>query len=245
MGRRGAGARCRRALSRDGGHGARPSRQSRETSVGYHDRTPRPRAPTAASTSPRESSGDVLLRPDRTPRRPSPAAADRPGARPCTVALLADAPPTGRVGDARARRFPLTGRTEGERASAFVEFAAAELEAGRKVVAVHPDWRSEPAFRAVRFARARGSPTGSPPSVSHCRRWPCPSSPTSWPTWRGSSRRVRWPRWPASCRTTCSPGPACTGWAACPRRRPRSPSTPARSFRAARSSRCAPRSEGC
>ncbi|MFW5419750.1 hypothetical protein J0910_24330 [Nocardiopsis sp. CNT-189] len=93
----------------------------------------------------------------------APAAADRPGARPCTVALLADAPPTGRVGDARARRFPLTGRTEGERSAAFVEFAAAELEAGRKVVAVHPDWRSGAAIRAVRFARARGLTDGIAP----------------------------------------------------------------------------------
>jgi len=101
--------------------------------------------------------------PTARPAGRPPAAADRPGARPCTVALLADAPPTGRVGDARARRFPLTGRTEGERASAFVEFAAAELEAGRKVVAVHPDWRSEPAFRAVRFARARGLTDGIAP----------------------------------------------------------------------------------
>lgn len=70
-----------------------------------------------------------------------------------TVALLADIPSTGHVGEAGARRFALRGEGIGERSAAFVAFARQETEAGRKVVALYPAWRPSDAERAVNFAR--------------------------------------------------------------------------------------------
>ncbi|WP_223830548.1 hypothetical protein [Nocardiopsis quinghaiensis] len=70
-----------------------------------------------------------------------------------TVALLADIPSTGHVGEAGARRFAMRGEGIGERSAAFVAFARAETNAGRKVVALYPAWRSSDAERAVNFAR--------------------------------------------------------------------------------------------
>lgn len=70
-----------------------------------------------------------------------------------TVALLADIPSTGHVGEAGARRFALRGEGVGERSAAFVAFARQEIEAGRKIVALYPTWRSSDAERAVNFAR--------------------------------------------------------------------------------------------
>nr|WP_236574715.1 hypothetical protein [Nocardiopsis sp. FR26] len=70
-----------------------------------------------------------------------------------TVALLADIPSTGHVGEAGARRFAMRGEGIGERSSAFVAFARQETDAGRKVVALYPAWRSSDAERAVNFAR--------------------------------------------------------------------------------------------
>ncbi|MFI6575051.1 hypothetical protein ACIBFB_04565 [Nocardiopsis sp. NPDC050513] len=71
-----------------------------------------------------------------------------------TVALLADIPSTGHVGEVQARRFPMHGDGIGERSAAFVDFAREEVTAGRKVVALLPAWQSADAERAVNFARA-------------------------------------------------------------------------------------------
>lgn len=70
-----------------------------------------------------------------------------------TVALLADIPSTGHVGEAGAHRFPLSGETVGARSSAFVSFAIEQVRAGRKVVALYPAWQATDAERAVNFAR--------------------------------------------------------------------------------------------
>ncbi len=70
-----------------------------------------------------------------------------------TVALLADIPSTGHVGEAEARRFPLHGDGPGARSSAFVTFAIDQVRAGRKVIALYPAWRAEDAQRAINFAR--------------------------------------------------------------------------------------------
>ncbi|WP_067967927.1 hypothetical protein [Nocardiopsis trehalosi] len=78
--------------------------------------------------------------------RPRPARAS-------AVALLADMPGTGQFGPAAAHRFSLRGRHAGERFGGFLDFAARQLDEGRKVVALYPSWRAEPALRAVRFAR--------------------------------------------------------------------------------------------
>ncbi|MGI5120795.1 hypothetical protein ACQEU5_14840 [Marinactinospora thermotolerans] len=69
------------------------------------------------------------------------------------VALLADIPTTGQLGDAQARRFPLDGPDLATQADAFLDFAGGHLAAGRKVVALYPKWRAERARRAIRFAR--------------------------------------------------------------------------------------------
>lgn len=69
------------------------------------------------------------------------------------VALLADVPSTGHVGEVRAQRFAMLGDGIGERSAAFVAFAREQVEAGRKVVALYPSWRSSDAERAVNFAR--------------------------------------------------------------------------------------------
>ncbi|MFE3457649.1 hypothetical protein ACFXKD_08885 [Nocardiopsis aegyptia] len=70
-----------------------------------------------------------------------------------TVALLADIPSTGHVGEVRARRFAMHGDGIGERSAAFVAFAQQEIDAGRKVVALYPVWRATDAERAINFAR--------------------------------------------------------------------------------------------
>ncbi|MFV2197448.1 hypothetical protein [Nocardiopsis sp. LOL_012] len=70
-----------------------------------------------------------------------------------TVALLADVPSTGHVGEVRARRFTMHGDGIGERSAEFVSFAQQELAAGRKVVALYPAWRAERAERAINFVR--------------------------------------------------------------------------------------------
>lgn len=69
------------------------------------------------------------------------------------VALLADIPSTGHVGEVRAQRFAMHGDGIGERSAAFVDFARARSEAGQKVVALYPSWQAETAVRAVNFAR--------------------------------------------------------------------------------------------
>ena len=69
------------------------------------------------------------------------------------VALLADIPSTGHVGEAGAHRFPPRGDGPGARSSAFVAFAIDQVRAGRKVIALYPAWRAEDAQRAVNFAR--------------------------------------------------------------------------------------------
>lgn len=69
------------------------------------------------------------------------------------VALLADIPSTGHVGEVRAQRFAMHGDGIGERSAAFVDFARARSEAGQKVVALYPSWQPETAVRAVNFAR--------------------------------------------------------------------------------------------
>ncbi|MBE3002321.1 hypothetical protein IDM40_27005 [Nocardiopsis sp. HNM0947] len=69
------------------------------------------------------------------------------------VALLADIPSTGHVGEVRAQRFAMHGDGIGERSAAFVDFARARSEAGQKVVALYPSWQAETAERAVNFAR--------------------------------------------------------------------------------------------
>ncbi|WP_433698095.1 hypothetical protein [Nocardiopsis sp. CA-288880] len=66
---------------------------------------------------------------------------------------MADIPSTGHVGEVRAQRFAMRGEGIGERSSAFVAFARQQVDAGRKVVALYPAWRSEDAERAINFAR--------------------------------------------------------------------------------------------
>ena len=70
-----------------------------------------------------------------------------------TVALLADIPSTGHVGEAGAHRFPLHGEGPGARSSAFVAFAIDQVRSGRKVIALYPAWQADDAQRAVNFAR--------------------------------------------------------------------------------------------
>lgn len=70
-----------------------------------------------------------------------------------TVALLADIPSTGHVGETGARRFAMNGDDVGARSAAFVAFAMEEVRAGRRVVALYPAWRSTDAQKAVNFAR--------------------------------------------------------------------------------------------
>ncbi|PSK91321.1 hypothetical protein CLV63_12047 [Murinocardiopsis flavida] len=79
-----------------------------------------------------------------------------PKARPrsvSVVALLADVPSTGQLGEAQAQRFPLEGEDLAAQGEAFLEFARYHVDAGRKVVALYPSWHSERAVRAIRFAR--------------------------------------------------------------------------------------------
>lgn len=91
--------------------------------------------------------------------RPAPRPAFRPAAAPaaraCTVALLANAPATGRTDGGRARRFALRGRSHSERSGPFIEFAVEETRAGRAVVALYPAWRPEAARYAIVHARSR------------------------------------------------------------------------------------------
>ena len=70
------------------------------------------------------------------------------------VALLADIPSTGHVGEVRAQRFAMHGNGIGERSAAFVVFAREQIRADRKVVALYPTWQGQDAQRAVNFARA-------------------------------------------------------------------------------------------
>lgn len=69
------------------------------------------------------------------------------------VALLADIPSTGHVGEVRAQRFAMHGDGIGERSAAFVAFAREQIRADRKVVALYPTWQGQDARRAVNFAR--------------------------------------------------------------------------------------------
>ncbi|UOE17996.1 hypothetical protein NI17_014135 [Thermobifida halotolerans] len=69
------------------------------------------------------------------------------------MALLADVPSTGHLGDARARRFPLGGDDLAAQTGEFIDFAAHHVTHGRKVVALYPRWQGGRAERAVRFAR--------------------------------------------------------------------------------------------
>lgn len=79
-----------------------------------------------------------------------------PKARPrsvSVVALLADVPSTGQLGEAQAQRFPLEGEDLATQSEHFLDFARYHLDGGRKVVALYPNWHSERAIRAIRFAR--------------------------------------------------------------------------------------------
>nr|WP_239647364.1 hypothetical protein [Nocardiopsis baichengensis] len=69
------------------------------------------------------------------------------------VALLGDYPSTGLLGAHQAERFPMTGEDKGEQADAFIEFARANLEQGRKVTALYAKWNAERAERVIAFAR--------------------------------------------------------------------------------------------
>ncbi|QVQ53764.1 hypothetical protein J4H86_08620 [Spiractinospora alimapuensis] len=71
----------------------------------------------------------------------------------CAVALLADIPGTGHLGDAQAHRFTLAGSDLAMRCAEFIDFARSSVEAGHKVLALYPEWRATTALRAVRFAR--------------------------------------------------------------------------------------------
>lgn len=71
----------------------------------------------------------------------------------CAVALLADVPGTGHLGQAQARRFPLAGEDLAAICGDFVEFARGQVESGARVVALYPSWRATPAQRAIAFAR--------------------------------------------------------------------------------------------
>ncbi|CAM4023726.1 hypothetical protein [Nocardiopsis rhodophaea] len=71
----------------------------------------------------------------------------------CVVALLADIPTTGHLGDARAERFTLKGDDLAARSAGFLDFSARHIAAGRKVVALYPKWHAEEAERAIQFAR--------------------------------------------------------------------------------------------
>ncbi|MBB6170670.1 hypothetical protein HNR23_000730 [Nocardiopsis mwathae] len=96
---------------------------------------------------------------------PAPAGLTRTAVRSgptAAVALMADIPATGQLGDACARRFDLpdpgrrvfTSRSAALGGGAeFIDFAARRLDDGHKVIAVYPAWRAEPALRAIRFAR--------------------------------------------------------------------------------------------
>lgn len=69
------------------------------------------------------------------------------------MALLADIPSTGHLGDAQARRFSLDGDNLADQSAAFIDFAAHHIAHGRKVVALYPQWRGGRAERAIQFAR--------------------------------------------------------------------------------------------
>ncbi|GAA3754768.1 hypothetical protein HDA32_004281 [Spinactinospora alkalitolerans] len=69
------------------------------------------------------------------------------------VALLADIPSTGHLGDARAQRFTLDGDDLAAQSSDFLDFTGRQLTQGRKIVALYPKWHSSRAERAIRFAR--------------------------------------------------------------------------------------------
>ncbi|GLU47770.1 hypothetical protein [Nocardiopsis ansamitocini] len=69
------------------------------------------------------------------------------------VALLADVPSTGHLGNARARRFALDGDDLAGQSAGFLDFARENIAQGKKVVALYPRWRSGRAERAVQFAR--------------------------------------------------------------------------------------------
>lgn len=69
------------------------------------------------------------------------------------VALLGDYPSTGLLGAHQAERFPMAGQDKGEQADAFIDFARANLEQGRKVTALYAKWNAETAERVIAFAR--------------------------------------------------------------------------------------------
>lgn len=69
------------------------------------------------------------------------------------MALLADIPSTGHLGNARAQRFSLDGDDLATQTGEFLDFAFHHVNQGRKVVALYPRWRSGRAERAIRFAR--------------------------------------------------------------------------------------------
>ncbi|MBB4930150.1 hypothetical protein F4561_000970 [Lipingzhangella halophila] len=69
------------------------------------------------------------------------------------VALLADVPSTGLLGEHQAHRFPLRGGELGERSAEFVDFARHHISQGHRVIALYPKWHAERAQRAVAFAR--------------------------------------------------------------------------------------------
>ncbi|CAM4023776.1 hypothetical protein [Nocardiopsis rhodophaea] len=102
--------------------------------------------------------------PVAAPSRTPAGAAVRTG-RTAAVALLADIPTTGQLGDTCARRFPLpgqsrrmfspkaTGTVSLDTSEEFIDFATDRLGAGQKVIALYPSWRAETAERAIHFAR--------------------------------------------------------------------------------------------
>ncbi|WP_201776694.1 hypothetical protein [Allosalinactinospora lopnorensis] len=77
-----------------------------------------------------------------------------PPSRPANVvALLADVPSTGLLGEYQAQRFPLRGNNLAERSTEFVAFAQHHIGQGRRVIALYPRWHADAAQRAVAFAR--------------------------------------------------------------------------------------------
>ncbi|GAA2003008.1 hypothetical protein GCM10009799_32670 [Nocardiopsis rhodophaea] len=102
--------------------------------------------------------------PVAAPSRTPAGAAVRTG-RTATVALLADIPTTGQLGDTCARRFALpgdsrrmfspkaTGTVSLDTSAEFIDFATDRVGAGQKVIALYPAWRAETAERTIHFAR--------------------------------------------------------------------------------------------
>ncbi|WP_174549561.1 hypothetical protein [Nocardiopsis trehalosi] len=69
------------------------------------------------------------------------------------VALLADIPSTGLLGENQAQRFTLAGDDLAAQSADFLDFAHHHVGQGRRVLALYPKWHAERARRAIAFAR--------------------------------------------------------------------------------------------